>query len=190
MADKKDKKEPQEPTTEKAQEQTEEKAQEQASDQPQKQVEELEAKLKQSEEKCAKEHDDYVRLYAEFDNFRRRTSQEKLELVSVASKDVIVGLLPILDDCERALKLLEDSSDEAAKEGTKLIYTKLMGYLKSKGLEPYGQKDETFDSEVHEAVAQFPATDAQGKGKIFDIIQRGYKLGGKVIRFAKVVVGI
>ena len=100
-----------------------------------KKTEEMEKKIAALEETIAKDKDDYLRLMAEFDNYRRRTSQEKLELVSMASTDTIKGLLPILDDCERALKVLLESDDsDAAKEGTELIYSKLMGYLKSKGL--------------------------------------------------------
>ena len=148
------------------------------------QVEELEAKI-------AKDKDDYIRLMAEFDNFRRRTSQEKLELISTASTETIKGMLPVLDDCERALKVLLESNDsDAAKEGTELIYSKLMGYLKSKGLAVIDAMGQTFDTDLHEAVAQFPVQEEDQKGKVFDVVQTGYTLNGKVIRFAKVVVGI
>ena len=154
-------------------------------------IEELEATISQMEEKAAKDKDDYLRLMAEFDNYRRRTSQEKLEIVSMASTETIKGLLPILDDCERALKVLQDSNDgEAAKEGTELIYNKLISYLKSKGLAVIDALDQTFDTDLHEAVAQFPVEDEEKKGKVFDVVQTGYTLNGKVIRFAKVVVGI
>ena len=156
-----------------------------------KKTEEMEKKIASLEETVAKDKDDYLRLMAEFDNYRRRTSQEKLELVSMASTDTIKGLLPILDDCERALKVLLESDDsDAAKEGTELIYSKLMGYLKSKGLAVIEALDQTFDTDLHEAVAQFPVEDEQKKGKVFDVVQTGYTLNGKVIRFAKVVVGI
>lgn len=154
-------------------------------------IEELEKKVAELENKTAKDKDDYIRLMAEFDNYRRRTSQEKLELVSMASTDTIKGLLPVLDDCERALAVLKDSDDSnAAKEGTELIYNKLMGYLKSKGLAVIEAKDQTFDTDLHEAVAQFPVQEEEQKGKVFDVVQTGYTLNGKVIRFAKVVVGI
>ena len=156
-----------------------------------KKTEEMEKKIAALEETIAKDKDDYLRLMAEFDNYRRRTSQEKLELVSMASTDTIKGLLPILDDCERALKVLLESDDsDAAKEGTELIYSKLMGYLKSKGLAVIEALDQTFDTDLHEAVAQFPVEDEDKKGKVFDVVQTGYTLNGKVIRFAKVVVGI
>ena len=154
-------------------------------------VQELEKKVAELEEKTAKEKDDYLRLMAEFDNFRRRTSQEKLELVSMASMDTIKGLLPVLDDCERALKVLLESDDsDAAKEGTELIYSKLMGYLKTKGLAVIEAMGADFDTDLHEAVAQFPVQEEEQKGKVFDVVQTGYTLNGKVIRFAKVVVGI
>jgi len=156
-----------------------------------KEIEELQAKVAEAEEKAAKEHDTYIRLYAEFDNYRRRTAQEKLELVSVASKETIMGLLPILDDCERAMEVLSKSEDaQAAKEGTELIYNKLLGYLKSKGLAVIEARGEVFDTDVHEAVAQFPVPEEEKKGRVFDVVQTGYILNGKVIRFAKVVVGI
>lgn len=154
-------------------------------------IEELEKKVKELTDKVTKEKDDYLRLMAEFDNFRRRTSQEKLDLVSVASEDTIKGLLPVLDDCERAIAALKDSKDStAAKEGTELIYNKLLAYLKGKGLAAIEAKGLAFDTDLHEAVAQFPVQDEDQKGKVFDVVQTGYTLNGKVIRFAKVVVGI
>ena len=152
---------------------------------------ELEKKLESLEKDLAKEKDDYLRLMAEFDNYRRRTSQEKLDLVSMAAVDTIKGLLPILDDFERALKVLGESGDsDAAKEGTQLIYTKLMSFLKGKGLAVIEAQGQPFDTALHEAVAQFPVQEEEKKGKVFDVCQTGYTLNGKVIRFAKVVVGI
>ena len=154
-------------------------------------IEELEKKVAELEAKTAKDKDDYVRLMAEFDNYRRRTSQEKLELVSMASTETIKGLLPVLDDCERAMKVLMESNDsDAAKEGPELIYNKLMSYLKSKGLAVIEAAGQTFDTDLHEAVAQFPVPEEDNNGKVFDVVQTGYTLNGKVIRFAKVVVGI
>jgi molecular chaperone GrpE len=144
--------------------------------------------------KLAEANDKYIRLAAEFDNYRRRVAKEKLDLISTAGEDVIKGLLPVLDDCERALQVLESSTDseaaKAAKEGTELIYNKLMGYLKSKGLAPIEAVGKELDTDFHEAVAQFPVQEAEKKNKIFDVTQQGYTLNGKVIRFAKVVVGI
>ena len=154
-------------------------------------IAELEKKVEELENQVAKDKDDYIRLMAEFDNFRRRTSQEKLELVSVAAMDTIKGLLPVLDDCERALKVLKESNDsEAAKEGTELIYHKLLAYLQGKGLAIIDAAGKVFDTDLHEAVAQFPVQEDDKKGKVFDVVQTGYTLNGKVIRFAKVVVGI
>ena len=154
-------------------------------------IAELEKKVEELEAKTAKDKDDYIRLMAEFDNYRRRTSQEKLEIVSMASTETIKGMLPVLDDCQRALQVLKDSNDsDAAKEGTELIYNKLMAYLKSKGLAVIEAQGQPFDTDLHEAVAQFPVQDEEQKGKVFDVIQTGYTLNGKVIRFAKVVVGI
>ena len=154
-------------------------------------IAQLEKEVEELNGKLAKEKDDYIRLMAEFDNFRRRTSQEKLELVSMASTDTIKGLLPVLDDCERAMNVLKESNDsEAAKEGTELIYHKLMAYLQSKGLAVIEALGQDFDTDLHEAVAQFPVQEEEKKGKVFDVVQTGYTLNGKVIRFAKVVVGI
>ena len=144
-------------------------------------IEELETKIAELENKVAKDKDDYIRLMAEFDNFRRRTSQEKLELVSVASMDTIKGLLPVLR---------ESKDTDAAKEGTELIYHKLLAYLQSKGLAVIEALGQEFDTDLHEAVAQFPVPEEDKKGKVFDVVQTGYTLNGKVIRFAKVVVGI
>ena len=154
-------------------------------------IAELEKKVADLENQVAKDKDDYIRLMAEFDNYRRRTSQEKLEIVSMASTETIKGLLPVLDDCERAIKVLLESNDsDAAKEGTELIYSKLMNYLKSKGLAVIEAAGQPFDTDLHEAVAQFPVQEEEKKGKVFDVVQTGYTLNGKVIRFAKVVVGI
>ena len=160
-------------------------------DKSKEQIAELEKKVAEMEAKAAKDKDDYIRLMAEFDNYRRRTAQEKLEIVSMASVETIKGLLPVLDDCERALQVLKDSDDsDAAKEGTELIYNKLMTYLKSKGLAVIDALGQPFDTDLHEAVAQFPVQEEEKKGKVFDVVQTGYTLNGKVIRFAKVVVGI
>ncbi len=154
-------------------------------------INELEAQLEEVKTNLAKEKDDYLRLMAEFDNYRRRTSEEKLNLINTAAEDTIKGMLPILDDFERALKVINDSSDsDAAKEGIELMYTKLLSYLKSKGLDTIDIEDGIFNTDFHEAVAQFPVQEEDKKGKIFDIAQTGYTLNGKVIRYTKVVIGI
>ena len=151
---------------------------------------EAEKKVEEAEKKAADAKADYLRLMAEFDTFRRRTAEEKLALVSSASADTIKGLLPILDDCEIALATLEKSTDsEAAKEGTQMIFGKLTAYLKGKGLERIEAKGADFDTELHEAVTTFPAPSEELKGKVIDVVQTGYMLGDKVLRYAKVVVG-
>lgn len=154
-----------------------------------KKEEEFNKKIEEVEEKLAKEKDDYVRLMAEFETFRRRSSEDRLNLISSAAADTIKGLLPVLDDCERAMEILEKSSDEAAKEGTSLIYTKLMEYLKTRGLAKIEAKGEDFNTDFHEAVTQFPAPSEDMKGKVIDVVQTGYMLNGKILRYAKVVVG-
>ena len=155
-----------------------------------KELEEAMASLKSAEEKAAAAKNDYLRLMAEFDTFRRRTAEEKLELVKSASSDTIKGLLPVLDDCEIALAQLEKSTDsEAAKEGNLMIYNKLKAYLKTRGLEPIDARGKEFDTEFHEAVTMFPAPDESQKGKVIDVVQNGYTLYGKVLRYAKVIVG-
>ena len=148
-----------------------------------------EKKLAELNDKLSKEHDDYIRLMAEFETFRRRSAEEKLNLVSSAAADTIKGLLPVLDDCERAMQMLASSSDDAAKEGTSLIYNKLMDYLKTRGLEVIDAKGKAFDTDFHEAVTQFPAPSEDLKGFVIDVVQTGYLLNGKVLRYAKVVVG-
>jgi len=151
---------------------------------------EAETKAAEAEAKETERKNEYIRLMAEFDTFRRRTAEEKLELVKSASADTIKGLLPVLDDCEIAIAQLEKTEgNEAAIEGTKLIMGKLMGYLKTKGLERIEAKGEVFDTELHEAVTLFPAPSEDLKGKVVDVAQTGYTLGGKVLRFAKVIVG-
>lgn len=153
----------------------------------------VEALRKENEElkaSVAKEKDDYLRLMADFENFRRHSAEAKLELVGTANADIIKGILPVLDDCERALKMLSEADDKVALEGTGLIYNKLMAYLKTKGLEVIKAKDEKFDTDFHEAVAQIPVPEEERKGLVFDVVQTGYTLSGKVIRYAKVVVGI
>ena len=151
---------------------------------------ETEAKMAEADAKDTERKNEYLRLMAEFDTFRRRTAEEKLELVKSASADTIKGLLPVLDDCEIALSQMEKTEgNEAAIEGVQLIFNKLTGYLKTKGLERIEAKGEVFDTELHEAVTLFPTPDENLKGKVIDVAQTGYTLGGKVLRFAKVIVG-
>ena len=154
------------------------------------QLEEANKKAEEAQKQAADAKADYLRLMAEFDTFRRRTAEEKLALVGSAASDTIKGILPILDDCEIALANLEKSTDsEAAKEGTQMIFGKLTAYLKGKGLERIDAKGKDFDTELHEAVTTFPAPSEDLKGKVIDVVQTGYTLGDKVLRYAKVVVG-
>lgn len=135
-------------------------------------------------------NDKYLRLYSEFDNFRRRTQKEKLELYETAGEDIFKSLLPVMDDFERAKKSMEETQDyKSLKEGVDLIYNKLKGVFKANGAEAMDSIGEEFDSEIHEAITQIPAPNKKMKGKVVDEIEKGYKLKNKVIRFAKVVVG-
>ena len=152
-------------------------------------IEELEKKKEELEQQLDKEKNDYLRLMAEFETFRRRNAEERLALVGSAAADTIKGMLPVLDDLERAMELLKDSKDEAAVKGTGLIYEKLFAYLKSKGLEVIDAVGKDFDTDFHEAVTQFPAPSEDMKGKVLEVVQTGYTYGGKVLRYAKVVVG-
>jgi molecular chaperone GrpE len=134
--------------------------------------------------------DKFVRLYAEFDNYRRRTNEEKLQLMATAGKDVISTMLPVLDNFERAIATNENLDDiTAIKEGFQLIYNMLKANLEAKGLKPMESKGQDFDSDLHEAIANIPAPDAALKGKVMDDVEKGYYLNDKVLRFAKVVVG-
>lgn len=148
------------------------------------------AELAQMQTRLAASEEKYLRLVAEFDNFRRRTAKEKLDLVKSAGEDILKGILPVLDDCERAIRQLEQTEASTfEKEGTGLIYSKLRSYLKSCGLEEMEVLGTEFDTDFCEAVAQLPVEDASKKGKVIEVIQKGYTLGGKVVRFAKVVIG-
>ena len=137
-----------------------------------------------------KEKDRSLRLFAEFENFRKRTSKERIELFSTASEGVMSSLLPILDDFDRALSEIDKSEDVAHLEGIVLISNKLRETLKSKGLEIVETNTgDVFDADIHEAITQIPAPSSDLKGKIVDVVEKGYKLGDKIIRFPKVVIG-
>jgi molecular chaperone GrpE len=134
--------------------------------------------------------DKYLRLYAEFDNFKKRTVKEKLEMMKTASSDTIQALLPVLDDFDRAKKNADDeNTKETFSEGVSLVYQKLYAALQSKGLKPMETNGQAFDPELHEAVTEIPVPNEEMKGKIIDTIERGYFLNDKIIRYAKVVVG-
>ena len=137
-----------------------------------------------------KEKDRYLRLFAEFENYKKRTGRERIELFKTASQDVMVSVLPVLDDFDRALKEIDKSGDSNLLMGVELISNKLRETLRAKGLEAIDTKQgDTFDAEIHEAVTQIPAPNAKLKGKVIDVLESGYTLGDKVIRYPKVVIG-
>jgi len=140
-------------------------------------------------DELAKVSDAYLRLMAEYDNYRKRTIKEKADLIKNGGEKAFVGLLPVIDDFERAVKTLEAATDlSAVKEGILLIYSKFMNYLQQNGVKPIEALGQDFDSEMNEAVAMVPTADEDQKGKVIDSIQTGYTLYDKVIRHAKVVV--
>ena len=145
--------------------------------------------LEEEKAKYAELNDKYLRLFSEFDNFRKRTAKEKLDLTVTASENVIKEILPVLDDFERALQNMEKNGNETDLQGVTLIFNKLKDTLKKKGLEEIEAMGVEFNTDEHEALTMIPAPEEDKKGKVLDVIQKGYKLNGKVIRFARVVVG-
>ena len=134
--------------------------------------------------------DKYVRLYAEFENFRHRTAKERLALIGTATENLMAELLPIIDDFERTQKALESAADiESLKEGIALVFHKMMKTLTQKGLKAMDSVGQPFDPELQEAITQFPAPTPEQKGKVMDVVEKGYTLNDKTIRFAKVVIG-
>lgn len=152
-------------------------------------IEVKEEKTDNFEEKFNELNDKYLRLYSEYDNYRKRTANEKVELIKTAAEGTILALLPILDDFERALPTMEKSEDKTHYEGVMLIYNKLKRTLEQKGLEEIKAVGEPFNTDEHEALTQIPAPSEDMKDKVIDVVQKGYKLNGKVIRYARVVVG-
>ncbi|MFO7851583.1 MAG: nucleotide exchange factor GrpE [Bacteroidota bacterium] len=156
---------------------------EQEADKSEKKEDDIEVKLAELQDK-------YLRLTAEFDNYRKRTLRERIELTKSAGENILVSLLPVMDDFDRAMNLMETTSDcEAMKEGLKLIYGKMRDFLKQNGVKEIEAMDKVFDADVHEAVTKIPAAEDKKKGKVVDVIQKGYYLNDKIIRYAKVVVG-
>lgn len=160
-----------------------------------KKLESLMHEKEKAEQEKAEIHDKYLRLYSEFDNYRRRTQREKLDIIKNASENIILGILPVLDDMERAMKYEAKEGEVDAekvssseKEGISLIYNKLKNFLKQQGLEEIVAIGEPFNVDLHEAITTMPAPSEAEKGKILDEIQKGYKLNDKVIRFSKVVI--
>lgn len=144
---------------------------------------ELENQLKEA-------NDRYLRLVAEFDNFRKRTAKEKMELTKTAGEDIVKALLDVVDDSERAAKQMESSDDlTAIKEGTNLVFSKLKNTLQNRGLKAMESKNQEFDTELHEAITEIPAPTEEMKGKVLDEVSKGYYWNDKIIRHAKVVVG-
>lgn len=153
-------------------------------------IEILQNKLEASKEENKKEKDNFLRLFAEFENYKKRTSKERIELFSTANKELMTVLLPILDDFERGIQEIEKSADKAVLEGVQLIQNKLKNILNQKGLKEIEvKKGDVFDAEIHEAISQIPAPSKKMKGKIIDTVEKGYKLGETIIRFPKVVLG-
>ncbi|WP_431158742.1 nucleotide exchange factor GrpE [Winogradskyella poriferorum] len=155
------------------------------------QQEEVKSPEEQLQDELAAEKDKFMRLFAEFENYKKRTSKERIDLFKTASQDVMVAMLPVLDDFERALMHIEEDKEaEELRKGVLLIYNKLITTLEQKGLSKIEvNKGDAFNADDHEAVTQIPAPSEDLKGKIIDVVERGYKLGEKVIRFPKVVIG-
>ena len=146
-----------------------------------------EEKLK---EELSEQKDKYLRLYSDFENLRRRSAKEKIDFLKSANEELIVSLLPVLDDLERALHANENKNEETfLAEGVKLVYNKFYKTLEQKGLKPIDAKGKEFDIELHEAITQIPAPDESLKGKVIDEVEKGYFLNEKVVRFSKVVIG-
>ncbi len=148
-----------------------------------KKIESLEKELENSKK-------EYLFLMAEFDNFRKRTLKEKSEIIKNGAENAMRDLLPVIDDFERAIKAINENNElDSLKQGVDLIYNKFMKYLEKNGVKPIDSNDKEFNTELHEAVTTFPATDESQKGKVMDTVQKGYTLNDKVLRHAKVVVG-
>ena len=150
----------------------------------------LEDKIADLEAQLEKEKKEYLFLMAEFDNFRKRTLKEKMEIMKNGAEKAMGDILPLIDDFERALQAMNEQTDvNSLREGVELIYNKFVKYLKSNGVEAIDSDKAEFDTELHEAVANFPTPDEEMKGKVIDTVQKGYKINDKVLRHAKVVVG-
>ncbi len=144
----------------------------------------------QLREEVQKEKDKFLRLFAEFENYKKRTSKERVELFKTAGQDVMSAMLPVLDDFDRAMKEIQKSDDQNLIKGIQLIHSKFQDTLRNKGLEPVNvEKGDAFDADIHEAITQIPAPSEDLKGKIVDVVEKGYKLGDRIIRFPKVVTG-
>lgn len=162
----------------------------QAKGKEEKKLEKAELELEEMKIELAEAKDKYLRLFAEFENYKKRNTRERLDLLKTAAQDTINSILPVLDDFDRAKKSAEDeNTNEVLSEGVKMVYEKLYKTLEQRGLAPMISSGETFDPELHEAITEIPAPTEEMKGKIIDTIEKGYMLNEKIIRFAKVVVG-
>jgi len=158
--------------------------------QPEENTAETLSETEQLQQQLEEQKDKYIRLMAEFENYKRRTSKERIELIQTAGKDIIVSLLDVLDDCDRAEKQMQnEASADVVKEGAFLVFNKFKSIMQSKGVKALESVDKDFDVEHHEAIAEIPAPDPDKSGKIIDEVQKGYLLNDKLIRHAKVVVG-
>jgi molecular chaperone GrpE len=142
------------------------------------------------ENSLAQKNDQFLRLQAEFDNYRKRTLKEKMELTKSAGESLLLNILPVIDDFERAMKAMENVTDVVPiKEGVELIYKRFSDFIRMNGLKEIEAKEKDFDTDLHEAITKIPAPTEELKGKVVDVIQKGYTLNDKVIRFSKVVIG-
>jgi len=150
----------------------------------------VEEQFEKTEAELLELKDKHVRLQAEFDNYRKRTLKERMELLKSAGESVLIGILPVIDDFDRAMQTIDTVEDEShLKDGMKLIFNKFQEFLKQNGVKEIAAKEQDFDTDLHEAITKFPAPSEELKGKIVDVIQKGYYLNDKVIRHSKVVIG-
>lgn len=158
-------------------------------------AEKIEEKVEKKVEKTDKEiiaelNDKYLRLAAEFDNYRKRTLKERMDLMKSAGEDILINILPVMDDFERGLDVIDKAKEiSAVKEGVQLIYNKFKDFLKQRGVKEIEAKEKDFDTDLHEAITKIPAPDEKLKGKVVDVVEKGYYLNEKIIRFSKVVIG-
>jgi len=150
----------------------------------------FEKKEPSAEEKLAEFQDKYLRLSAEYDNYRKRTLKERIDLLKSGNEDLLTKALPVMDDFERAMQLIDDAKDiKAVKEGLHLIYGKFGSFLSNEGVKEIDALHKEFDTDIHEAITKIPAPSKKLKGKVVDVVQKGYTLNDKIIRFSKVVIG-
>lgn len=150
----------------------------------------VEEQLEKTESELLELKDKHIRLQAEFDNYRKRTLKERMDLLKTASESLLISILPVIDDFDRAVQTLDSVEEEGhLKDGVMLIYNKFQDFLKQNGVKEIVSKDQPFNTDLHEAITTFPAPTEEQKGKIIDVVQKGYYLNDKVIRHSKVVIG-